>query len=83
MSVTNLIDLISELEDQKWNLVLAGAEVKPELQYQMDKIDHKLEKLYAWFGTAMKNGLVDRYPSTPFGPGVPNPKERRKGPKVV
>jgi hypothetical protein len=78
MQVINLIDLISTLEDQKWDLVLKGAEVKPELQKQIEIIDRKLERLYRWYSTAYSNGLLNRYASTPFGPAVPKPVDRRK-----
>lgn len=78
MKVINLIDLISQLEDKKWDLVLKGAEFKPELQAQMDLIDLKLDKLYRWYTAAYFNKLLTRYAKTPFGPAVPNAVDRRK-----
>lgn len=78
MTVINLIDHISQLEDQKWDLILKGAEVKPELQKQIEIIDLKLEKLYRWYSTAFSNGMLNRYATTPFGPAIPKPVDRRK-----
>ena len=45
---------IEALEDQKWDLILNGAEVCPAKQKQFELIDKKLERLYAW----LANGYV-------------------------
>jgi hypothetical protein len=58
VQVINLENRISQLEDQKWECVLAGAESNPELQAKMNVIDGKLDKLYIWFAKAYANNLL-------------------------
>lgn len=77
MQVINLVQLISQLEQEKWDCVLQGAEFKPDLQMKILTIDRKLEKLYSWYTTAFLNGLVNDVPSTPFGPGGSMNDDRR------
>lgn len=78
MQVINLVQLISQLEQEKWDCVLQGAEFNPALQMKMIAIDRKLEKLYSWYAKAFMNGIVSDVPSTPFGPGGSMSTDRRK-----
>lgn len=83
MNIISLVDLISKLEDEKWDLVLRGAEFKPELEAQYELIDRKLDKLYRWYSNAYTNKLLTKYASSAFGPIVPPFTDRRKATKVV
>lgn len=82
MQVINLLSLISQLEDEKWQCVLKGAEFKPELEMRMEVIDRKLDKLYAWLSKAYANGLVKQLPTGQFGPLAPPVVDRRKTKKA-
>lgn len=57
LNVISLLGRIDALENQKMNLVLQGAEVRPELQKQFESVDKKLDKLYAWYARSYLNGV--------------------------
>lgn len=61
-NVVNILQKISELEDQKMGLVLAGADSNPLLAIQFDQINAKLDRYYAWYTTAYTNGLFANPP---------------------
>lgn len=50
----SLMERINRLEDQKWDLILQGAEVCPAKRIQFENINKKLNKLYAW----LANGFM-------------------------
>lgn len=82
MQVLNLLNLISQFEDEKMECVIQGAEFKPELQMRMAVLDRKLEKLYAWYAKAFLNGLVEEVPEGAFAPFIPPLPDRRKANKA-
>ena len=49
-----LLQRIDALENQKWDLILQGAEVCPAKQKQFEIIDNKLKRLYTW----LANGFL-------------------------
>lgn len=77
MQVINLLGLISQLEDQKWDCVLQGAEENPALRMRMELIDRKLDRLYAWFATAYQNGLVTKNQRSPGMPPITNRRRKK------
>lgn len=49
---------ISQLEDQKWKLIICEDIESPILMEKIKRIDKKLNKLYAWLANGYMGGMV-------------------------
>ena len=58
MKVISILKKMSDLENQRWDYILKGADVDFQLFHKMETLEKKLEKYSRWYGNAFRNGLV-------------------------
>ena len=49
---------IHRIEDQRMDLILQGAEVRPDLRMRFELLGLKLDRYYRWYAQALMAGKV-------------------------